>query len=222
MNCKSLLLVLSLHTPFVSGQNLQLFEALDSDLSFPAAPQQSNTAAAADVTPAFTLRSLSRFADRYEAVLLDRGGQPIRASWRLGEVATIAVGYMVQAGAPGSVVLQYPPNDSCIPVRDSGVMCDNNALGRLTLVTARQNQGNLENALSMRSRQQSAAPAYPFEARVINMSQEELRELRATRRQGNELRLRRDDEERGDANEFPFQPQGMRTIQPAFGGRGAR
>jgi hypothetical protein len=139
MNRLSLALLLLLQTAASQAQDLRLFEEIEG---LPVANQQAPQpvmAAPGNTQPAFTLRSLSRFGERYEAVLLDRTYRPVRVSWAAGESAGVPGfgGFMVQSAGSGALTLIHPPTDPCISVQTSGVSCTAGNSATLALVPAK-------------------------------------------------------------------------------------
>lgn len=138
MNRLSLVLLLLLQTAATQAQDLRLFEEIEGLPT--AGPQlvQPVVTAPGNTQPAFTLRSVTRFGDRYEAVLLDRGSRPVRVGWREGESTSVPgfSGFMVQAAAAGVLTLVHPPTDPCIPAENIGVRCAAGNSATLALATA--------------------------------------------------------------------------------------
>jgi len=138
MKRSSLVLFLLLQTAASQAQELRLFEEIEGlPVASPQAPQPL-MAGPANTQPAFTLRSLSRFGERYEAVLLDRTSRPVRVSWAAGESAGVPGfgGFLVQSAGAGMLTLIHPPTDPCISVQTSGVNCTAGNSATLALVPA--------------------------------------------------------------------------------------
>lgn len=121
------------------AQELRLFEESQSAATeeFTAATPQ-RAAAQGNGQPAFTLRSLSRFGDRYQATLVDRAGQTSRLDWTAGETTPVqnSGGFTVVAAGSTSLSLQHPPGDSCISAELVGVFCAANNRSELRLAVA--------------------------------------------------------------------------------------
>jgi hypothetical protein len=123
---KSLALFWALLTPAVIAQDLRLFEEPERDPAEQAAPAPEQAfMTPTNGQPAYTLRSVSRFGDQYQAVLIDRGGQAVKVMWNEGETASVPnSGFTIAAaGSASTVSLMHPAGDSCISSELVGVSC---------------------------------------------------------------------------------------------------
>ncbi len=111
--------------PGLEAQDLLLLEEREREALQPAmiAPEQG--IAPGSGQPAYTLRSFTRFGDRYKVTLLSRSGQTTTVSWRAGEPAPVgnSAGFAIASVGPGFVMLQHPPGDPCVIVPTAGVKC---------------------------------------------------------------------------------------------------
>jgi hypothetical protein len=122
----------------VVAQELRLFEEPEADPAeqvMPTGPEQVFNQG--NGQPAYTLRSISRFGDQYQAVLINRSGEVTKVNWNAGETATIAnSGFSVVAAGPATLSLQHPPGDACINSAPVGVSCSSGNQSELRLTVA--------------------------------------------------------------------------------------
>lgn len=126
------------------AQDLRLFEEPDRDPAQAAPAPEQNFMAPGNGQPAYTLRSLSRFGNQYQAVFVDRSGQTVKAAWNEGEAAAIPnSGFTVVATGTTSVSLMHPAGDSCVSAETVGVSCSaaNRSELRLALAAPLANNG---------------------------------------------------------------------------------
>lgn len=120
-------LLLSVLASSTQAQQLSLFEPVegegDPNMLAPT-PDQAFTPQG-NGQPAYTLRSVSRFGNQYQAVLIDRSGQTVKLNWSEGETAPVPnSGFnVVAAGSASSVSLLHPAGDNCIDSALVGVSC---------------------------------------------------------------------------------------------------
>jgi hypothetical protein len=120
------------------AQELTLFEPFETEPGEQAiAGPQQPVFTMGNGQPAYTLRSVSRFGDRYQAVLISRSGEVANVSWGAGESTPVQGmgGFTVVSMASGTVALQHPPGDACVSAALSGVECNGN-LAQLSLAVA--------------------------------------------------------------------------------------
>lgn len=122
----------------LQAQELTLFEPFETEPGeqVMAGPQQP-VFTMGNGQPAYTLRSVSRFGDRYQAVLISRSGEVANVSWGAGESTPVQGmgGFTVVGMGSGTVALQHPPGDTCVSAALSGVECNGN-LAQLSLAVA--------------------------------------------------------------------------------------
>jgi hypothetical protein len=121
----------------LSAQTLSLFEGVESGAE---APQQSSSAQgfpAESGTPAFTLRSNSRFGDEYRSVVLGRNGETIEVRWQAGEKIELSgyFGFTVVEVNARELSLQHPGSESCVANEAAGVRCADANTSVLSLAT---------------------------------------------------------------------------------------
>src|SRR5690606_36101826 len=93
--------------------------------------------APANGQPAYTLRSLSRFGDRYQATLVNRAGETAKANWRVGETAQVQnSGFTIVAANAGTLSLTHPGGDACVAAPAVGVTCSSGERSELRLTPA--------------------------------------------------------------------------------------
>lgn len=120
------------------AQELRLFEPTESEAAqpdTPFAPDQAFTPA--NGQPAYTLRSLSRFGDRYQATLVNRAGETTKVNWRVGETAPVqSSGFTIVAANAGTLSLAHPGGDACVDAPTVGVTCSAGDRSELRLTAA--------------------------------------------------------------------------------------
>jgi hypothetical protein len=119
------------------AQELRLFEPTESEAqASPMTPDQV-FAAPANGQPAYTLRSISRFGDRYQATLVNRAGETTSVSWRVGETAPVQnTGYTIVAASGGALSITHPGGDNCVAAPEVGVNCSAGDRSELRLTAA--------------------------------------------------------------------------------------
>jgi hypothetical protein len=133
----ALLGLLLLTTPAVA-QELRLFEQPEGEAQQQDLPVNNEQVFGQGGQPAYTLRSISRFGDRYEAVLINRTGGTAKVNWRAGETAPLlnSGGFNIVAAGPGTISLTHPAGDSCVTAPAVGVACSSSDRSELRLVVA--------------------------------------------------------------------------------------
>ena len=123
----------------VQAQELRLFEEAESDATQPGvamAPEQAFAQGGGQ--PAYTLRSVSRFGDQYQATLVNRSGGTTTVRWQQGETSPVlnSGGFAVVAAGAASVSLLHPSGDACVNAAAVGVVCSAGDRSELRLVAA--------------------------------------------------------------------------------------
>src|SRR5687767_9004500 len=135
---KLVLMLSLLLTGSAAAQDLRLFEQPEADpaqQAIPTGPQE--VFAGGNGQPAYTLRSISRFGDQYQATLINRAGEVSKVTWNVGETAPVAnSGFTVVAAGPGTLSLTHPAGDSCINAEPVGVSCSDGSRSELRLAVA--------------------------------------------------------------------------------------
>jgi hypothetical protein len=88
--------------------------------------------------PPYTLRSLSRFGNQFQAILINRAGEVSKLAWQEGETPQVlnSGGFAVVSAGPSSLSLQHPPGDACVAAITSGVTCVTGDRSELRLTVA--------------------------------------------------------------------------------------
>jgi hypothetical protein len=132
-------IALTLVSSVAQAQDLRLFEPTESEAAqalTPLAPDQA-FASQANGQPAYTLRSLSRFGDRYQATLVNRAGETASINWRVGETAPVQnTGFTIVAASGGALSLTHPGGDACVAAPEVGVNCSAGDRSELRLTAA--------------------------------------------------------------------------------------
>ncbi len=243
-----LVLTALLSTATAQAQELRLFEEPETDATqpggLPMAPEQVFTQRVGQ--PAYTLRSISRFGDQYQAILVSRSGETVRVNWNSGQTAPVSnSGFAVVAAGSSSLSLMHPPGDACVSAEPAGVSCSAGNQSELRLVMALPLARNgVVAAPVMGPEQQGAAgffgndafgpnpyadsndPAQggaqvfinPFsgEPEVEQQISEGERELRRQRQEVRATRLRQFEGERINDADVP---PGMQVVRTPFGDR---
>ncbi len=120
------------------AQELRLFEEPEADPAeqvTPTGPEQVFNQG--NGQPAYTLRSISRFGDQYQAVLINRSGEVTKVNWNAGDTAPIPnSGFNIVAAGPATLSLQHPPGDACVNSAPVGVSCSSGNQSDLRLTVA--------------------------------------------------------------------------------------
>lgn len=134
----SMTAVLGLCAFGAQAQELRLFEPTETEQAQAATPfTQDQVFAPANGQPAYTLRSLSRFGDRYQATLVNRAGETTKVGWRVGESAPVQnSGFTIVAAGNGSLSLAHPGGDTCVAAPEVGVNCSAGNRSELRLTAA--------------------------------------------------------------------------------------
>lgn len=224
------------------AQELRLFEQTESDAVdniMPTGPEQ--VFSQGNGQPAYTLRSISRFGEQYQAVLISRSGEVVKVNWNAGEPAPVAnTGFSVVAAGSGSLSLMHPAGDSCVTAEATGVACSatNQSELRLTLAVPLASNGVAPPPVQGPEQQQvngffgGADPLganangqngpqvfiNPFsgEAEVMPQISEEERGARQQRQEVRAARLRQFEQERIEDADVPA---GMQRVRTPFGDR---
>lgn len=119
------------------AQSLSLFEAVESGAE---ARQQDSGAlmlTPQSGSPAFTLRSSSRFGDEYRSVLVGRNGESLEVRWQSGAQTELPgyFGYAVIEVNARELSIQHPGSESCVPDEALGVRCADANTSVLSLAT---------------------------------------------------------------------------------------
>lgn len=224
------------------AQDLRLFEEPESEEVQPGAfmPTDLNFNQG-NGQPAYTLRSISRFGDEYQAVLINRSGEVAKLMWRQGDTPQVlnSGGFTVVAAGSSTISLQHPSGDSCVAAPLAGVACSAGDRSELRLVAAAPlpvsipvqavPTGPVADNQQMGAQNPFADPAAgptneqvfinPFSGQPEVMPQisEEERTGRAARQQLRAERLRQF--EQGAVIDDGNIPEGMERVRTPFGDR---
>ncbi len=132
------LVSLLLLTGSVLGQELTLFEPVETQATEEKPAQPLAGAVNQNGQPAYTLRSATRIGDSYMVELVDRQGKAVKVKWHQGEHATIpgAGGFTIEDIQQRNVVLAQPGNDPCVNSPAKGVNCLDASRSKLGLAIA--------------------------------------------------------------------------------------
>lgn len=225
------LVTVMLFVTIAHAQQLTLFESVES-VPEPARnlrePEQNSVQPG---TPAFTLRSSSRFGDEYHSVLTGKNGESIVVTWNTGANVGLTgySGYSVVNVTSRELTLRLPASDRCIPMEGAGVRCSGDNIAVLSLA----NKSPLQNNGTTPQPNQAVAvtgdnivvgvqgqPVFinPFTGVTEEASQESNAELvgREQRARNRAERLSQFEPVRISEQEIP---PGMRLVRTPFGDR---
>lgn len=119
-------------------QELNLFQATDSNEDRQANTRQPQRDAQRNTEPAFTLVGTSRFGEKYYASLRSRDGNAVKVEWNPGIVKEIEGyrDYSIAGINSRSVSIRMPESDPCIESEEKGIECNGN-MAVLRLSTAK-------------------------------------------------------------------------------------
>lgn len=133
-----LAVLMVMHCSWGQAQELRLFEELESDAAPDAMQSPEQVFMQGNGQPAYTLRSLSRFDNQYQAVLVNRAGEISKLAWQEGETPQVlnSGGFTVASVGSASLSLQHPPGDACVAAITAGVTCVTGDRSELRLTVA--------------------------------------------------------------------------------------
>jgi hypothetical protein len=120
---RSLLVLAALAASHAQAQDLHLFEPTEVEPGGADAPVPEFLPVANEQQP-YTLRSVTRFGNQYNAVLVDRSGEAIKVAWQDGELAPVPnSAFSITGGQDAVVVVAYPSGSTCVEAPAAGLTC---------------------------------------------------------------------------------------------------